>query len=124
MATMNLLMFLNAYSDKKPSNSPRLSNIKWTRDLTGLSVNNPGSQEYTIAPLADQTIENKKFVYIESSQVIEIEINGGAPIVLNPFVVGSSVFPGIFMLHSDIESLVITNQSTDTEVQVVVHSAE
>jgi hypothetical protein len=72
MATLNLLVFLNAYSDKKPSNSPRLSNIKWSRDLTGLSVSNPGSQEYTIAASGTVTISGKKFIYIESAQDVVV----------------------------------------------------
>lgn len=124
MATLNLLVFLNAYSDKKPSNSPRLSNIKWSRDLTGLTVANPGSQEYTIAAEGDVTLTGKKFVYIESASEVELTINGGDPITLKPFVVNTTVFPGVFMLHADISSLVITNPSTEDEVEVIVHSAE
>jgi len=124
MSTLNLLVFLNAYSDKKPSNSPKLSNIKWSRDLTGLTVSNPGSQEYTIPAEGDITVSNKKFIYIESLQEVQVEINGGDPITLKPFVVGTSTFPGVFMLHADITSLVIANPDLEEEAEVVVHSAE
>jgi hypothetical protein len=124
MATMNLLVFLNAYSDKKPSNSPRLSNIKWSRDLTGLSVSNPSSQEYTLAASGAATLSNKKFVYIESSEELELTINGGDPITIKPFVVNTTTFPGVFMLHAEITSLVITNPSSTEEASVIVHSAE
>lgn len=124
MATLNLLVFLNAYSDKKPSNSPRLSNIKWSRDLTGLVVENPGSQEYTLAASGAVTVSNKKFVYVEAGQPVTLAINGGAAITLNPFVVGTTVYPGVFMLHADITSLVITNPSVSAEASVIVHSAE
>lgn len=124
MATLNLLVFLNAYSDKKPSNSPRLSNIKWSRDLTGMVVENPGSQEYTLAASGTVTVSNKKFVYIESVSPVTVSINGGAAIALSPFVVGTTVYPGVFMLHATITSLVITNPSSTDEADVVVHSAE
>lgn len=124
MATLNLLVFLNAYSDKKPSNSPRLSNIKWSRDLTGMVVENPGSQEYTLAASGTVTIEGKRFIYIESADAVTLTVNGGDPIALTPFVVGTTVFPGIFMLRADIDSLVITNTSATLEADVVVHSAE
>lgn len=124
MATLNLLVFLNAYSDKKPSNSPRLSNIKWSRDLTGVTVSNPGSQEHTLAASGAVTLTDKKFVYIESIQPVTLSINGADPIALAPFVAGTTVFPGIFMLHAQIDTLVITNPSLTDEAEVVVHSAE
>lgn len=124
MATLNMLIFLNAYSDKKPSNSPKLSNIKWSRDLTGLFVSNPGSQEYEIAASGAVTISGKKFVYVECASPVQLTINGGSPITLNPFIVNSSVFPGVFMLHADITTLVLTNPSTTVAADVIVHSAE
>lgn len=124
MAVLNLLIFLNAYSDKKPSNSPRLQNVKWSRDLTGLTVSNPGSQEYTLEASGSVTVSGKKFVYVESAQEVELTINGGDPIVLKPFVIGTTKHPGVFMLHADIASLVITNPSATEEAEVIVHSAE
>lgn len=124
MATLNLLVFLNAYSDKKPSNSPRLSAIKWSRDLTGLTVDNPGSQENTLAASGTISVANKKFIYIEAASAVSLTINGGAPITLNPFVVGTTVYPGVFMLNSTISTLVITNLSSTDEADVFVASAE
>lgn len=50
MPNLNFLVFLNAYSDANSSNAPSLSNFKWNREVNGLSVNNPQSLEFSLAP--------------------------------------------------------------------------
>lgn len=50
MPNLNFLVFLNAYSDRNPSNAPSRNNFKWGRDLNSLSVENPYSLEFTLAP--------------------------------------------------------------------------
>jgi len=50
MPNLNLLFFLNAYSDRHASNAPSRQNFKWSRDVNGLSVENPYSLEFTLAP--------------------------------------------------------------------------
>lgn len=116
MPNMNLLVALNVYSDVKASNSPSLRNTSWTRDLGGLTIDNPGNQEFDLAPSANISFSNKKFVYIESKSPVTVAINGGTPFALNPFVVGTAKLPGIFMLNGTITSLVITNPSTTDTV--------
>jgi len=58
MNTLNFLLYLNAYEDRNPSNNPSRSNFKWTRDINGLSVNNPNSLSFTLAPGETRTLFN------------------------------------------------------------------
>ena len=50
MSKLNLSLFLNAYSDSNPTNSPNRSNFKWERSLNGILVNDPNSLEFSLAP--------------------------------------------------------------------------
>jgi hypothetical protein len=50
MPNFNFLFFLNTYSDSNPSNNPSQNNFKWTRNINGLAVDNPISQELSLAP--------------------------------------------------------------------------
>lgn len=50
MPNLNLLVFLNSYSDPNSSNNPSLSNFKWDREINGLSVENPQSLAFSLAP--------------------------------------------------------------------------
>lgn len=50
MSNFNFLIFLNSYSDANSSNAPSLSNFKWARETNGLSVNNPQSLAFSLAP--------------------------------------------------------------------------
>lgn len=50
MSKLNLTLYLNAYSDSNPSNSPNRSHFKWERSLSGLLVNDPNSLQFSLAP--------------------------------------------------------------------------
>lgn len=50
MSKLSLSVFLNAYDDAAASNAPSRNPIKWARDLQSILVNNPKSEDYTIAP--------------------------------------------------------------------------
>ncbi len=57
----------------------------------------------------------KSFVYIESSEALQIVINGSAtPNTLEPMQVGTSRAPGVFMSSSSMKSLTVTNTSPAT----------
>lgn len=58
MSKLNLLVFLNSYEDHHASNDPSRSNFKWDRNLNGLPVSNPLSNEFDLAPGASQTLFN------------------------------------------------------------------
>lgn len=58
MPTLNFLVFLNAYGDTNPSNNPSMSNFKWDREISGLSVNNPQSSVFSLAPGESKTLFN------------------------------------------------------------------
>lgn len=126
MALMNLLMFLNTYSDSQGSNNPALSNFKWSRELDCLPVNNPSSQVFTLAPGASVTVfasASKKFVYVESDIQAGLTVNGSA-ISIKPYVINTSTKPGHFMMSGDVNSLVIANPSQTDSANVFVASVE
>jgi len=50
MSKLSLMVFLNAYEDRFPSNSPSRNNFKWNRDLNSILVNNPTNRAATVAP--------------------------------------------------------------------------
>lgn len=50
MSKFSFSVYLNAYNDAQPSNSPSQNNFKWNRDLASIIVNNPTNQMNTIAP--------------------------------------------------------------------------
>jgi hypothetical protein len=57
----------------------------------------------------------KSFVYIESNQKLEIQIDGSAtPNGLEPMAAGTALKPGVFMSSSSMKSIQITNKSQDT----------
>lgn len=56
MSKLSFSVYLNTYSDSAPSNNPSLNNVKWARDLSGLVVNNPKSEEYQVAPGESRTL--------------------------------------------------------------------
>lgn len=57
---------------------------------------------------------SKSFVYIESSQKLEIKIDSSAtPNGLEPMNAGTTLKPGVFMSSSSMKSLEITNKSQD-----------
>ena len=58
MNKLNFLVYLNAYADASPTNAPSRNNFKWTRDVNGLSVNNPNSLEFSLAPGETRTLFN------------------------------------------------------------------
>lgn len=58
MAKLNFLAYLNAYSDQHSTNNPSKNNFKWERDLRSLSVDNPTSLEFSLAPGETKTLFN------------------------------------------------------------------
>lgn len=58
MGNLNLLVFLNAYSDTTPSNDPSLNNFKWSRSLNSLPIENTLSYPLSLAPGETRTLFN------------------------------------------------------------------
>lgn len=82
MANMNLLVFLNTYTDVNSSNSPSRNNFKWTRDINGLAAGNPVSVSAQLAANEVRTIFSgtavKKLLYVEADQNCTLLIQGTA----------------------------------------------
>lgn len=58
--------------------------------------------------------EAKQFIYVEADKKVSLIINGVSGNEIEPFVIGSSILPGIFLRKSTIYSLSITNSDTDS----------
>ena len=50
MSTMNLLIHVNAFQDATDTNNPSQNNVKWNRDLQGISITEPISKMLTLPP--------------------------------------------------------------------------
>lgn len=129
MSKLTLSVFLTTYSDKKPSNSPNLSNFKWDRTINGISAENPTSQMITLAASETRTIFTgaavKKLLYMEAGAEITYKINAEAAAEsLKPLVINDSVFPGLLLRTSDITSLEVTNPSSTEEVVLFIATVE
>lgn len=124
MALMNLFIHLNAYSDKKASNSPNLTNFKWVRDIQGIPAEAPVSQVVVVPAGGSVTVfENasKKFLYAECAKEAQIELNQSqVNTTIKPIVIGTSSLPGQFLLNADVEDLVITNPDSDNDIEVFI----
>jgi hypothetical protein len=58
MSNLLFSVFLNSYSDNRPSNAPSLSNVKWNRELDGIPCQNPTSQAAQLAPGENRVLFN------------------------------------------------------------------
>ena len=57
----------------------------------------------------------KQFIYLETDQKLDIKINGSAtPNQVEPFSIGTTKGPGIFMSGASLKSVEITNQTQNT----------
>lgn len=56
MSKLSLLVYLNAISDANSSNNASLNNFRWTRDISGIPVNNPTSHVRSLAPGENHTL--------------------------------------------------------------------
>lgn len=50
MSMLNLLIHLNAYKDKVPTNNPTMSHFKWTLDQQSMEIKEPESRNIDIQP--------------------------------------------------------------------------
>lgn len=82
MPNLNLLVFLNAYSDGNSSNAPSRNNFKWARDINTLLANNPMAQSDQLAISEARSIFSggaaKKLLYVEADQNCTLLIQGTA----------------------------------------------
>lgn len=128
MAFLNYFLQFKSFADKKPSNSPNLTNMNWVRDVQGVPVENQSAQVITIPASGSVTVFTaaaKKFAYVEADADLEVTVNGAAaPLTIKPVVIGTSSAPGSFLINAALASLVLHNPSTTDEVSVFVAHAE
>lgn len=127
MSIFNFFLHLNAYSDKKSNNSPSLNHFRWTRDIGGITVENPQSSAMTIAENSSTVVfdgKSNKILYLESNKEISVTINDTDTFVIKPIIVGTSSYPGSLYLTSLINKLEITNASLDEQASIFMACAE
>lgn len=57
MSKLNLLIFLNSFSDYRSTNNPNHNGIRWTRDLNAIPIQDAGStMPFTLAPGESKTL--------------------------------------------------------------------
>jgi hypothetical protein len=56
MSNFNFLIYLNAYSDRNPSNNPSKNNFRWERALNSIPVGKPSSLDFSLAPGETKTV--------------------------------------------------------------------
>lgn len=58
MSKMNLLVFLNAYSDSQSTNNPNMNSFKWAREINGAVVQDPRSESIRLAAATPRNVFN------------------------------------------------------------------
>lgn len=61
-STLNVSTKILAFSDDQVSSNPRLKNVDWYRDISGMPVSDPQSEAHSIAPGSSKTIFDGTFV--------------------------------------------------------------
>jgi hypothetical protein len=64
------------------------------------------------------------FIYMETDSQVSVLINGTETLVINPIIIGTSIFSGILMLTCDITSLVVTNASATNPADIFFAAVE
>jgi len=123
MSKMNLLIDLKGYTGDN-ANSCR-SNFNKNTQIIGLETSEEIIQEVTVAAsstvlLFDVTGSAKKLIYLESTKECDIVLNGTTEDTINPLVVGTSIFNGVYLKSSSIETVsVINNGLEDLKIYYV-----
>lgn len=74
---LNLTQKIVAYSDKTVSSNPRLRNVDWTRDMSGMAIGQPKSERIEVLPGAVQLI-------FDGTRTTTIGVNTAFTVSLSP----------------------------------------
>lgn len=125
MSLLNYFLNINAYSDPKASNSPNLTNVRWARSIQGIPAEDVNSLSFSIAPSSTRIVIDSgeaKFLYVEASSALVMSLNGQI-IEIKPIVVGTSVYPGQFLIRADIVDLSFeNNEDSEADVFLIHHN--
>jgi len=119
MSIFNLSISLNSYNSNGTgcniTNNPAQSIFRWNRAISNISSDDVLSQSITIPVSSSTTLftgsSPYQFLYLETDSQLTLLINGTITVVVNPFVNGTVISPGVFMTSCDITSVVVTNSS-------------
>lgn len=113
MSKLSVLVSLNSYADSASTNAPALNHFKWTREICNAAVDNPKSNEYSLAPFSSQTIfSGSRTLTQDLTTKYDIALKIGTP---NTYVISwnSGTLPG-FRTHRS------TAGASDTTVLVTM----
>lgn len=132
MSVLNLQTNLSSYDSSGSgcavTNNPSQINFKRSLVANNIVSDNVLSQSLEVAANSSATLftgsDVRKFIYVETDSPLSLLINGTITIILNPFINGTTVSPGVFMMTCDITSLVVTNASMTDAADVFFAVAE
>ena len=132
MQTTNLSINLTTYNSSgsgcSVTNNPQQINVRWNRAISGIPSDNVLTQSLIVPVSSSVTLfsgsDIHKFTYLETDSQLTLLINGSITIVVKPFINGTVKSPGVFMMTSDITSIVLTNASSTDEANVFFSSIE
>lgn len=132
MSIFNLAINLSSYSSNgagcNVTNNPSQLNFRWNRFINNITSDNVLSQSLIVPVSSSVTLFTgaavHKFLFLETNSQLTLLINGSITVIVKPFVNGTIVSPGIFMINSDITSLVVTNASSTDEADVFFTAIE
>ena len=132
MSIVNISINLSSYSSNgsgcNVTNNPQQLNFRWNRSISNITSDNVLSQSLIVPVSSSVTLFTgaavHKFLFLETNSQLTLLINGTITVVVKPFVNGTIVSPGVFMVNSDITSLVVTNASSTAEADVFFTAIE
>lgn len=124
--TGKFLLDLRVWSDTDTStNDPQQNDFKWYEQLTGIDLDRASASSYAIAASGSLTVQmpvtTGKYVFIKSDQALAVKFNGETSVnnQVTPTTAGTTS-DGVLFQKIDFTSLVLTNQSSTTEANVMV----
>jgi len=132
MSIVNFSISINSYASSGSgcsiTNNPQMVGFKWNRSIQGIESDNVLSQSLEVPVSSSVTLfsgsDVRKFLYLETDSQLTLLINGTITQIIKPLVSGNSVSPGIFVISSDITSLVVTNASSTDVANVFFATVE
>lgn len=114
MSKLSLSVYLNAYSDGQPSNSPGMNNFKWNRDINSMLVENPINQANTIAPGETRALFN-------GTRTLAQDGTTQYSISLKPLTTNTYVLANVAGTAPNFRVPRVTGADNTTQVTVVVN---
>lgn len=114
MSKLSLSVFLNAYDDNASSNAPSRNPIKWARDLQSVIVDNPKSEDYTIAP-------GETRVLFSGTRTTNQDVTTQYSLTLKPLTTNTYVLSWVAGTKPDFRTPRVIGDNATTQVTVTLN---